>query len=104
MEEDNGRRRLFKRRTRKPSFVLAVIVNTFQMLMLFVLLLGLAGVGAVVGIAKAYVETAPLDIARSATGSTSFFYDRDGKLIWTTGHGKPHRGEHQHHHCATPLW
>ncbi len=63
--------------------MLAVIVNTFQMLMLFVFLLGLAGVGAVVGIAKAYVETAPvLDIAKIGDqDQTSFFYDRDGKLI-----------------------
>lgn len=81
--EEAPRRRLFKRRTRKPSFVLAVIINTFQMLMLFVLLMGLAGIGAVVGIAKAYVETAPvLDIAKIGDqDQTSFFYDRDGNLI-----------------------
>ncbi len=82
-EENEGRRRLFKRRTRKPSFVLAVIINTFQMLVLVVLLAGLAGIGALVGIAKAYVETAPvLDIAKiDDQDQTSFFYDRDGNLI-----------------------
>ncbi|MDD2561239.1 MAG: transglycosylase domain-containing protein [Eubacteriales bacterium] len=63
--------------------MLAVIINTFQMLFLVVLLAGLAGIGAVVGIAKAYVETAPvLDIAKiSDQDQTSFFYDRDGNLI-----------------------
>ena len=82
-QEESPRRRLFKRRTRKPSFVLAVIINTFQMLLLVVLLAGLAGIGAVVGIAKAYVETAPvLDIAKIGDqDQTSFFYDRDGNLI-----------------------
>ena len=82
-QEERPRRRLFKRRTRKPSFVLAVIINTFQMLVLVALLAGLAGIGAVVGIAKAYVETAPvLDIAKiSDQDQTSFFYDRDGNFI-----------------------
>ena len=82
-EGESPRRRLFKPRTRKPSFALAVIINTFQMLMLVVLLAGLAGIGAVVGIAKAYVETAPvLDIAKIGDqDQTSFFYDRDGNLI-----------------------
>ena len=63
--------------------MLAVIINTFQMLMLVVLLAGLAGIGAVVGIAKGYVETAPvLDIAKIGDqDQTSFFYDRDGNLI-----------------------
>lgn len=78
-----GARRLFKPRTRQPSFVLAVLVHFFRMLLILVLLLGLAGVGAVVGIAKAYVETAPvLDLAKiDEQAETSFFYDRDGHLI-----------------------
>ncbi|MGI6695351.1 MAG: transglycosylase domain-containing protein [Christensenellales bacterium] len=63
--------------------MLAVIINTFQLLMLVVFLAGLAGIGAVVGIAKGYVETAPiLDIAKIGDqDQTSFFYDRDGNLI-----------------------
>ncbi len=81
--EGSARRRLFKQRTRQPSFVLAVLVQFFRMLLVLVLLFGLAGLGAVVGIAKAYVETAPvLDIAKiDEQAETSFFYDRDGRLI-----------------------
>lgn len=75
--------RLFKQRTRKPSFVLAVLINAFRMMLTLVLIFGLAGIGVVVGIAKAYVETAPmLDLEKiDSQAQTSFFYDRDGNLI-----------------------
>lgn len=51
--------------------------------MLFILLLGLSGLGALVGIAKTYVDTAPvLDITKiDSQDQTSFFYDRDKNLI-----------------------
>ena len=77
------RRSLFKKRTRKPSFALGVIVNAFRMALLLILIIGLAGMGAVVGIAKAYVETAPmLDIEKiDDQAQTSFFYDAKGNLI-----------------------
>ncbi len=73
----------FKKRTRKPSFILGVIVNTVRMLVLVVLLLSLSGLGAVVGIAKAYMETAPdLDLALiDDQAQTSFIYDQDGNKI-----------------------
>ncbi len=81
--EARPKRSIFKKRTRRPSFALAVIVNAFRMLVLLVLLMGLAGLGAVVGIAKAYVETAPmLDIEKlDDQAQTSFFYDAKGNLI-----------------------
>jgi penicillin-binding protein 1A len=81
--EQRPRRSIFKKRTRRRSFALGVIVNAFRMSMLMVLLLGLAGIGVVVGIAKAYVETAPvLDIAKiDDQAQTSFFYDAKGNLI-----------------------
>lgn len=74
---------LFKRRTRKPSFVLAVIINCFRLMMLFLLVVALSGAGAIAGIAKTYVDTAPvLDIAKiDDQAQTSFFYDKDGNLI-----------------------
>ncbi len=82
-EEKPPRRTIFKPRTRKPSFLLAVIVNSFRMLILLVLLLGLSGVGAVVGVAKAYMETAPvLDLAAiDDQAQTSFIYDANGNQI-----------------------
>ncbi len=77
------KRTIFKPRTRRPSFILAVLVGSFRMLVLLVLILGLAGVGAVVGIAKAYVETSPvLNIAAiDDQAQTSFIYDADHNLI-----------------------
>ena len=82
-EEAPRRFSLFKRRTRKPSFVLAVIINCARLLMLTLLLAALAGAGAIAGIAKTYVDTAPvLDIAKiDDQAQTSFFYDRDKNLI-----------------------
>ncbi len=77
------RHSLFKRRTRRPSFVLSVFVNAFRLVLIFILIFGLAGLGAVVGIGKAYVETSPtLDIQKiDEQAQTSFFYDAKGKLI-----------------------
>ncbi len=77
------KRTIFKPRDRRPSFLLAVVVNSFRMLVLLVLILGLAGMGAVVGVARAYVDTAPeLDLALiDDQAQTSFIYDADGNLI-----------------------
>ena len=82
-EETLPKRTIFKPRTRKPSFLLAVAVNSFRMLILLVLIFMLAGAGAVVGIAKAYMETAPtLDLtAIDDQAQTSFIYDSSGNLI-----------------------
>ena len=77
------KRTIFKPRSRKPSFVLAVIVNSIRLLILLVLILSLAGAGALVGVAKAYMETAPtLDLAAiDDQAQTSFIYDAAGNLI-----------------------
>ncbi len=74
---------IFKPKVRKSSFLLSVLVNTVRIFFLIAVLGGLAGLGAVVGIAKAYVETAPtLNLALlDAQDQTSFIYDADGNLI-----------------------
>lgn len=74
---------IFKPRLGKPNFILSVLVNAFRFTLLLVFLLGLALAGAVLGIAKAYVETAPtLDLAQlSEQARTSFIYDADGNVI-----------------------
>lgn len=74
---------IFKPRLGKPNFILAVLVNAVRFLLLGVLLCGLALTGAVLGIAKAYVETAPtLDLALlSEQDKTSFLYDAQGNVI-----------------------
>ncbi len=74
---------IFKPRDRKPSFLLAVIVTACRLMALVIVLAGLAGVGAVVGIARAYMDTAPeLDLTLiGEQAQTSFIYDAQGNLI-----------------------
>ena len=74
---------IFKPRTKKPNFVLSVAVSTVRLSVLLVLCCVLAVAGALVGIAKAYVDTAPtLDLAAlNAQDKTSFIYDSKGNLI-----------------------
>ena len=63
-ETESPCRSIFKKAPGRPSFVLAVIVNTFRTLVVLSLALMLSGLGAVVGIARAYVDTAPvLDVS-----------------------------------------
>ncbi len=82
-EQQPSKHTIFKPRTRKPSFILAVAVNSFRTLIVLVLIFMLAGLGAVVGVAKAYMETAPtLDLtAIDDQAQTSFIYDAGGNLI-----------------------
>ena len=74
---------IFKPRVEEPNFILSVLVNTVRILGVLILVCGLALVGAVVGIAKGYVETAPsLDLAAlDEQAQTSFIYDANGDLI-----------------------
>ncbi len=77
------RKTLFKPRERKPSFLLAVLINAFRLMVIAVLVLALAGVGAVVGVARAYMDTAP-DLDLTVIGEqaqTSFICDADGNRI-----------------------
>ncbi len=74
---------IFKPRLGKPNFILSVLVNAVRFLLLVGVLGALAMGGAVLGIAKAYMETAPtLDLALlSEQDKTSFIYDADGNVI-----------------------
>ena len=82
-EETPPKRTILKHRARKPSFFLGVLVHSFRMLILTVLIFCLAGLGALVGVAKAYMETAPtLDLAAiDDQAQTSFIYDSKGNQI-----------------------
>ena len=63
-QERPAPRSVFRPNVKKPNFILCVLVNVIRILSVLVLLAGLAVVGAVAGIAKGYVETAPnLDLA-----------------------------------------
>jgi len=74
---------IFKSKTKNPNFVLSVAVSTVRMSALMILCACLALAGALVGIAKAYVDTAPtLDLAAlDSQDKTSFIYDSNGNLI-----------------------
>ena len=65
---------IFKTRTKKPNFVLSVATTTLRLSFVLALCTALALLGAVVGIAKAFVDTAPtLDLAAlDAQDKTSF--------------------------------
>ena len=81
--EPSKRFSIFKPRLVKPNFILSVLVNAVRLLTLLVLLCGLALGGAVLGIAKGYMETAPtLDLALlDRQDKTSFLYDAQGNVI-----------------------
>ncbi|MBQ7487111.1 MAG: PBP1A family penicillin-binding protein [Clostridia bacterium] len=82
-EGQTGKRSIFKPRTRERNFLLSVIVTAIHLTVILIVCFCLAGVGAVIGIAKTYVDTAPtLDLAAlDAQDQTSFIYDANGNLI-----------------------
>jgi penicillin-binding protein 1A len=74
---------ILKPRLRKPNFALSVLVTSVKLAAVLLVLTMLAGAGALLGIAKAYVETAPtLNLAKlDEQAKTSFIYDAQGNLI-----------------------
>ncbi len=74
---------IFKPRTKYPNFLLSVLVSTIRLSTILILCACLALAGALIGIAKAYVDTAPtLDLAAlDSQDKTSFIYDSKGNLI-----------------------
>ena len=74
---------IFKPRRAKPNFIFSVFVNAVRIALVLLLLAGLALGGALIGIGKAYVGTAPtLDLALlSDQDKTSFIYDANSVLI-----------------------
>ena len=82
-EEKPEQRSIFRPQNRKPNFVVSVLLNTVRVLLVILLLAGVAGLGALAGIAKGYVDTAPdLNlVALDSQAQTSFIYDRNKNLI-----------------------
>ena len=74
---------IFKPRRTKPNFIFSVLVNAVRIALVLIFLAILAAAGALIGIGKAYVGTAPtLDLALlSDQDKTSFIYDSEGTLI-----------------------
>jgi penicillin-binding protein 1A len=82
----------FTKRKKEPNFFLSVFVACIKLFIIAILIIGFAGFGAVLGVAKAYVDGTPkLDIAKIEDQSlTSFIYDSEGNLI-TEYKGLEHR-------------
>lgn len=78
----------FEPRKKEPNVFLKIFMTSLKILMVTVLIGIIAGIGAVIGIGKAYVDAAPpLDVAKiSEQSQASFIYDSNGNLI-TKIHG-----------------
>ena len=81
--KDRQRRSIFVPRVKQANFLLTVLMTTIRMFMLLVLLAGVSGLGVLTGIAKAYIDTAPvLDLSQfDEQSQTSFIYDRYGNRL-----------------------
>ncbi|MEX1377588.1 MAG: PBP1A family penicillin-binding protein [Eubacteriales bacterium] len=76
---------IFKKRTKEHSFLVSTLLTSVFIFVLVLAFLGVAGIGAVVGVANAYVDTTPvLDIEKIENLSeSSFIYDSNGEYITT---------------------
>jgi len=74
---------LLKPSTRKPNFAVHVLIVSVRIFVILLLVAGVAGIGVLLGIVKAYTETAPeLNLHQiDEQAQTSFFYDPDGNVI-----------------------
>lgn len=79
----NRYRGAFTRRTKPPHMALGIATTSFKIALSFIVILGFVAGGSLLGIANAYINTAPdLDIARlTDTNLSSYIYDGDGELI-----------------------
>lgn len=68
---------------RKPGYLVSVLATTLLFFLIFAMMVGVAGVGAFLGVARGYLDATPeLDLADIENQSeTSFIYDRNGNLV-----------------------
>ncbi|MEA4937996.1 MAG: transglycosylase domain-containing protein [Christensenella sp.] len=76
---------LFTERKRPRSFALAVLFTSLKLSIFAFIVIGFIGMGLLLGVVKAYVETTPsLDTAQlTISDYTSYLYDMNGDLITT---------------------
>ena len=76
---------IFMKREKPRSFVLSVFFTVLALLVVTIGAVGFAGLGAVVGIARAYIDTSPeLNIGLiEDQDQTSIIYDANGEVITT---------------------
>lgn len=76
---------VFAPRKRPRSTLLAIVFTVIKLVVVAGILCGFIGLGLVLGIAKAYIDTTPtLDIsALTESDRTSYIYDGNGNMITT---------------------
>lgn len=74
---------LFKNRTRPRNFILSILFSTCKLFLICILIIGCSGLGAVLGLAKSYVDSLPtLDLTvLGDTSLASVIYDVNGNAI-----------------------
>ena len=74
---------MFMARRHQPGVVIGVLLTSVRLVFIAIFMIGAAGAGILVGVAKAYMETTPtLDTGKIEDQSqTSYIYDCNGKLI-----------------------
>ena len=74
---------MFKPTRRNKSFAIGIVLTSVKLIVLVIFMISAAGLGSLVGIAKAYMETTPmLDTAEIEEQSqTSYIYDSEGNRI-----------------------
>jgi len=75
----------FERRTKEHSFFVSSLLTSIFIFAIFIVFVGVSSLGAVLGVANAYVDTTPvLDLAKIENLSeSSFIYDCNGEYITT---------------------
>lgn len=68
---------------RKPGYLVSILTTTLLFFLIFAMMVGVAGVGAFLGVARGYLDATPeLDINEILNqDQTSFIYDKDDNLV-----------------------
>ncbi|MBT3318717.1 MAG: penicillin-binding protein [Clostridia bacterium] len=74
---------MFRPQTRNRGFIIGTTLTSLKLLMIVIFMVGSAGIGTLVGVAKAYMETTPtLDTGKIENQSeSSYIYDNNDELI-----------------------
>ncbi len=74
---------MFHTRRHQPGVFISVILTSFRLILIALFMVGAAGAGVLIGVAKAYMETTPtLDTGKIEDQSqTSYIYSANGDLI-----------------------
>lgn len=81
--KQSNKNKYFKKRTKEPNVALKIFITCLKVIFFMIVIGGVVGIGAFVGIGKSYVDSAPeLDLNKIKNQAhTSFIYDMNGKLV-----------------------